>query len=279
MERTAFLNGLMGMSFATMFFFIHYILLQILGRRNTVRCLWIGVGMTFLVSAVLSYLAGGMAVILYGIGAAVVMLIVFPVWVRLSLPGNLVALVPLYLSYLFLFNAQYLFFLAPLIAAICWMIPAHRRLAELASPRRLPRLRPMRRVRSSPQTGMTLIELLIVVLMMAIFAAGLNYAIQAASRSQRFIQNRLTALEQAETQLARLAARDTSPQPGTYPLDDDLLTDDVATSGQLIIENLDNPALRLARVRVSITEKPGYYVTLEKVLPVHGKEQTHASIH
>jgi prepilin-type N-terminal cleavage/methylation domain-containing protein len=154
-----------------------------------------------------------------------------------------------------------LFFLFAALAA--WWFPMHRRVREYFRPRRLPRLRAHR-------SGMTLIELLIVVLILAIFSAGVAQMSSVAQRAMERRRNWELALDLAENELVLLRAMSTLPAPGEYPIAPELAARyDFADQAKVEISEGPHEAVRevrvIVRLRANADER---LVELARLLPV-----------
>ncbi len=164
-----------------------------------------------------------------------------------SIPCNRISFIPLFLTLgaLVLYPIQILFIFAGN------RFPMHRRMVEYWRPRRLPKLRPGG---ARPNKGMTLIELLIAVAIVAIFTAGLVNATSSFTLAMERQQDRRTALEVAEDQIALLRATGYVPPVGKHPLSGELKAHypKVVSGSDLEVLPGPRPGLREIRVHVPL---------------------------
>jgi prepilin-type N-terminal cleavage/methylation domain-containing protein len=125
-----------------------------------------------------------------------------------------------------------------------YLFPTHRRLMEYWRPPRLPRIRPN-------QSGVTLIELLIEVAILAILIAGAAQLVSTTHSVLERQERRRRAVALAEDEIALLRARPTLPAVGVHPVEPELRKTYVfADDAQ--VEIRPGPTDRLREARVSV---------------------------
>ena len=154
-----------------------------------------------------------------------------------------------------------------LLAVAAWRFPVHRRVIEYFRPRRLPRLRAHR-------SGVTLIELLIVILIMAIFVAGIAHMTSVAQRAMERRRNWELALDLVENEFVLLRELEQLPEPGEYPVEEELATlYDFADQAKVEIRPGPHEAVREVRVTVQLRANADERdVTLVRLLPAKAGE-------
>ena len=163
--------------------------------------------------------------------------IIMPPMLAFAMPSNFLSIIPLVLGWLFCFN--------PYVILAGFWFPPHRRMKAYWKPARLPRLPRAGR-------GLTLIELLIDIALLAILSVGIAHGVSVAHRSAERQERWRNAIELAEDAIAHLRAQDSLPDPGMYRVDDDVarLHPDLAPAAS--VEIAPGPDLRLRQIRVTV---------------------------
>ncbi|MCX7044551.1 MAG: type II secretion system protein GspI [Candidatus Sumerlaeota bacterium] len=201
---------------------------------------------------------------LYGKIAMIVLAL--PGLVFFSIPGRALSLLPLLALYFLIgfgMTTGSVIWLALIMAGL--LFPSHRRLRALWRPEKLPRLRASR-------NSVTLIELLIVIAIIAIFAGGIANLTSQSHRSLMIQHDWRDALALAEDEIALLRAAPEAPAPGRYGAHELLADRPFAKDTVVEIKPGPTPRLREARVTVHIhAEYEARDVTLAALIENGGK--------
>lgn len=141
-------------------------------------------------------------------------------------------------------------------------MPWHRRSGRFFWPSHLPRLKPRRK-------GMTLIELLIAIAILAIFAVAITQATMTTHRALQRQEEWRLAVDTADDQIALLRSRLELPALGAHPLDA-TLAERIAPLGRGEVHVGQGPGEGLRQVRITITiggDANAREVKLEALLP------------
>jgi prepilin-type N-terminal cleavage/methylation domain-containing protein len=203
-----------------------------------------------------------------------VTLLVAPTFLAFSVPGNFIfcmLTIALYAFSIFagLTTQGYGGFCIIIFLLVAWWFPWHRRLVEYCRPETLPHLPKYVPPKNPPtllslppaaappplhsrsRQGVTLIELLIVVLMIAIFASAIASGTSTAYQMERHQRRWRQAIDLAQDQFALLRARAELPALGVHPLDEELAPQ-CPVDAQARITIFAGPNERLRKVYVTI---------------------------
>lgn len=186
-----------------------------------------------------------------GFGSFVVVM-AFRSLIAFSLPCGKLTAMPLFFQYyifamMFVYRTPILMVIM-LVPIVGHYFPMHRNLREYWRPKRLP---PLKRY-----GGMTLIELLIVIAILAILSTGLVHLTGTLHGAMERHDKVEQALALGRDQLALLRGAEVLPEPGEYPLDSILLEGNpLAETASMTITA--GPVAGVKQVHVRVPVQPG----------------------